>query len=1555
MYLISESLLSAGKCCISLFDQVVQNNEDVVQHGWAVPAQSINLIKLHATFNQVITLIPGSGGGLYDKLVQAGTNLFRQFPYKIQTGIVTCELFPDDQSVAGVTTGVLLDSGGNVQLANPHFLVSNNIKPIKQNIQFAIRTAHGVRNEKHSQYKLRFKQTAGTFWNASVLDAPGELGTDIPCCAGLADIVGQLFGLRPGQRIKYLDYNRGVTNSGDVVQMDVILGVPAASQLLTPVDLKQHKLERVPYCPDLILSQTPLNSKWVLFGQIGLDPLVCDKFGPALQVPAGFVWDDNPVHLSKKIVDALNKQVQAVNGVMSALHLKGYCVADSNLNLAMKDAVTLDNFLKQEAEVRLDGLKCDLHNRLSACPDCEYLNKNISLIELEVFDKMKKSIRLEKIGLTERGNDKFQVFVDFVFDKKILQLSDPKYCNLQEARRNTIILINKLIKRNQLNNVKDIFQEKIDMGVYVELSDKEVANLHEVNHLFTKTNFVENLKETASTKVRITNNTSTLIPGTGSALSTVSHKGPNMTNNLTTAFYRFCLFGFCYHMDVKKAFHKLRCDPFTAMLRCKFWFKNPEKLEKPVVFKVNSPDFGDCSSQLALECVERTRVAPACRSQAARLAVCEHRIVDDILGSCQDRLEWNIIVSDIFEAQQKFNLDLKHVFSRLDQTFCEEPGEPVVTVLGMSWNRLEDSIQPINFLSLHEKSRGRSHGPLLMDEPDLENCKVNKLHLLRTCQQIYDPIGRCTQIVSIASKILVSKSGQYTDSYTAPLQSFSKDFHNECIAHLQELKKFQTILPFPRAIIPINYSLVCFQVAHDGSGSGYSAVVHAVSKKRSNLSSYLPDPPGKQYVSCIALAKSKVSKKTSQANEMSSYLLALLMLLQLVKDSRELQGPGGWPVQVYLPNDSVACSHFFSKKVKIADVFFRNCLYKCLDVIQQIVALAPNLVLKFKFLKSEQLVADLNSKFSKNCIQLTNSAFWREGPAEYCRPETWNENVYLTVTANSYVYVQLSDKLVGIENNPLTRIQSGSELQKQLQKAENLNCAVAESRVSQPSCESLFIFKHLPVENLLTPDCPGESELNISEDLYFNLLSRRNQVIKLLALTVHVLRFFYRLRHKKQPVWGPSEAWRLLLARAQLITQPPKYKYLSVKLKPNGLIMCELRLGSAEANHIFKVSTPFLAINSEKQLNLMLLARCHFDFSSNAINNPVHLPGKSCVAKSRTGTFGLIIPGAIRFMPMIKSQCLKCNLEFKRFFNPKAGDRYSRLPPFKVVRPFSNCSLDPIGPFRVKHKQLNREKFSEKIWIVVFSCLTYGCSDYLLLSGMSATEMKICLQRLELKYGMKITNISADAGSNVTAAIINQALPTAEVRNLEVGNQRGNYCERAIQLWKRLGRQILGITNNIKFPVLFLDFFFLLWDKVRATANAIPYQMVSGDTDNGFLLTPADFMFRSGLSDMQVSVPPDGLVGLSQTYKKFDQLITEEFEVFARSELQRYHSELSNPSNKEHKIQEGSVVQIIDFKKGSPAYFGRVIKLLSDRRAQLKTSKGIKILAVECLLPTAEF
>ena len=84
-------------------------------------------------------------------------------------------------------------------------------------------------------------------------------------------------------------------------------------------------------------------------------------------------------------------------------------------------------------------------------------------------------------------------------------------------------------------------------------------------------------------------------------------------------------------------------------------------------------------------------------------------------------------------------------------------------------------------------------------------------------------------------------------------------------------------------------------------------------------------------------------------------------------------------------------------------------------------------------------------------------------------------------------------------------------------------------------------------------------------------------------------------------------------------------------------------------------------------------------------------------------------------------------------------------------------------------------------------------------------------------------------------------------------------------------------------------------------------------------------------------------------------MVTEEFNTLAQLELQRYRVELAKPGNAEHKIQVGSVVQVIDFNKRSPACFGRVVKLLSDRRAQIKTAKGTKTLAVENLLPSAEF
>ena len=1526
-----------------------------------------DLIKEHQTLNKFIMLSPGSGP-LYDALLQAGINLYNQFPYKIQSAVIACNMFTsivNGKLAAPVRAGVLLDTGGHVQLAAPAFLQQYDIKPIRKGIEYCVRTAHGVKTGMHNEYKLRFELCGQGAFNTTVLNAEGPLGHDIPMCGGLREIAGELFGLPPGAKLPKVNYQRGWDNKGKPVTMDVILGVPSTGKLLVPVKLSRYGLSALPYCPDLYLMKSSLSESFVLFGLIGINPDTVDSFGPSLRVPAGFQWTGNPVELSREAVDRLNTQFNQNQACLAQLASPAAvsqqpALQGGSVHINLSEAHTVDNYLRQESEIRLDTLKCQVHSKIPLCADCQYLNKNISLLELEVYQKVRSSIKLTKIGSTKRGNDKFQITLDFIFDKKILELSDPKYCNLSSARRNTVQLISRLIKKNQLENVKQIFKEKEDLGVYVRLSAEEVKNLEKTNHLFTKTNFTENTKPgNPTTKVRVTNNTSTTIPKAGFSLSNFSYKGPNLCNSVATGFYRFSLFAYPLVQDVSRAFHRLKCDNFTALLRCKYWFDDPEQLQGAIIYKITAPDFGDEGSSIALEASERAMVAPACVTHAGRRAVADFRVVDDILDSFPDRLQWCIVAEDIRESQERYNLDLKHSLSTHSQTPYDGEEERFVTVLGVMWDRLLDTVKPVNFLSLHEKVRGRSTGILLEDEQNLDNLKITRLHLIRTCQQQFDPSGKCTQIVNICSKILVSKAAEFTNSYTACLADFDKDFHKECLQHLLELQKFSGILPFPRAYIPVNYQLKCFKIAHDGSIAGYSGVIHAISEKQLNNSKIFPDPPGRQFVSRIVGARSKVSKKSSQSNELSAYLLSVLMCLQLVKDTPELQGESGWPIVIYFPGDSVSSSHYFSKKVKITETYFRNCFYKILDTIDQILGLAPNLILKFQFVKSTDLVADLNSKYKKNFIELTNSQFWRAGPPCYVQQEQWDQDVYLTAAVGRYEYQQLSDALTGIANNPLANLKSGSELQAELVRTNHTaksSFSIIKLGLPSQAVEDLFIFPLIPQENLLNANLLPQSSFLISKSLYDCLANRRNQLIKFLAVTHHVIGFCFRLKFKQWPSGGISETWRLLTQSAQLKNPPPRHKYLSVEEKPNKIIMCELRLSNSSAAHLFNAKTPHLPVLSEPALNMMLVRRCHLKISEVWGEGPLHLTAKGNIAETRTGPFGAIIPQANKYVAMIKNECLKCNVEFKKFFNPNAGDRYTRLPPQLVVRVFQKISLDPTGPYRIKPKLKSRDsKHSDKIWICRFSCLTFGATEYLLLSGMSAAEIRICVQRLQLQYNVKITHCTADAGTNVTAKILNEVLPEAQIRNIEVGHQKNNYVENSIKLWKLLSRQILNITTNVKFPVLCLDMLFLLFDRVKAAVNQIPYQLPSSANDSGILLCPADFMMRQNLNNIVSSEQQTGLLGLSTIYKKFDNMISDEFHEFAQTELKSYSKEAARPESRVHKLSEDSVVQIIDFNKRTPVRFGRVVKLLSERRAVVKTSSGLKTLAVEGLLPTAIF
>ena len=253
----------------------------------------------------------------------------------------------------------------------------------------------------------------------------------------------------------------------------------------------------------------------------------------------------------------------------------------------------------------------------------------------------------------------------------------------------------------------------------------------------------------------------------------------------------------------------------------------------------------------------------------------------------------------------------------------------------------------------------------------------------------------------------------------------------------------------------------------------------------------------------------------------------------------------------------------------------------------------------------------------------------------------------------------------------------------------------------------------------------------------------------------------------------------------------------------------------------------------------------HKDETGDVKMSASHLHLKTCVETVFYSIFGVYTLNMKKKVGDILLRCYGCRRARPKNYVSHIGPRYALSSP--NIGLFAACSIDPA--FQVYIKSLPQSRQSSMLaHILHVSCLNTGCSEQIILRGMTHTDVALALRTLEVSHNTKISLLSTDRGSNVRRELLEQCGSWTCVNHASGGQQR-NFAESRIKLargiWRNLFRKAKGEGGRYSVKLDFTELLYLT-KLVTLSINSIPFSTVSKNTQ-GF--SPAVCMYGSGLTE----------------------------------------------------------------------------------------------------------
>ena len=145
----------------------------------------------------------------------------------------------------------------------------------------------------------------------------------------------------------------------------------------------------------------------------------------------------------------------------------------------------------------------------------------------------------------------------------------PENSNMKTAFSRTNMIIDRLMKKGQMEQFQEEIQKKIDIGCLEEVPEQELENLLKTVHHFCYLQLVFS-ENSESTSTRMINNTLTSTPG-GTSFSIENKVPVSEIGDSHESLLNFILYRYGYSSDISKCYLRILVDELTSNLRLMAW------------------------------------------------------------------------------------------------------------------------------------------------------------------------------------------------------------------------------------------------------------------------------------------------------------------------------------------------------------------------------------------------------------------------------------------------------------------------------------------------------------------------------------------------------------------------------------------------------------------------------------------------------------------------------------------------------------------------------------------------------------------------------------------------------------------------------------------------------------------------------------------------------------------------------------------------------------------------------------------------------------------------
>ena len=337
---------------------------------------------------------------------------------------------------------------------------------------------------------------------------------------------------------------------------------------------------------------------------------------------------------------------------------------------------------------------------------------------------------------------------------------------------------------------------------------------------------------------------------------------------------------------------------------------------------------------------------------------------------------------------------------------------------------------------------------------------------------------------------------------------------------------------------------------------------------------------------------------------------------------------------------------------------------------------------------------------------------------------------------------------------------------------------------------------------------------HLKKDFYNNLMQRTFNIIKIINILILLMRVIPRRRKEGDSL--VQRAWATLILTDQFYYPADKSSLINSIIRIKNIDLVALR------PHDLVI--PLLNADSPLMTRILYTVHRHPTDVEKFPNQHVPMSSlRNTIMRSMFGVYTLSLDKSITRMLSTCTKCLRTML--KRFKVPQ-GARFALINPDQDI--LTQVSVDPLGPVVIR-SHIHSKRSTVQCWIIVVTCHQTGCMVMELVGDLTHQSIILGLKQAEQRHNVSFSEIYVDAGSSLSAALLeNDLRPWKVFQHPAMGHSRV-YSESKIGKLKPMWNKIFNKfrrESKTTCPISIFELIYII-THLQLQINTTPYSRFS--------------------------------------------------------------------------------------------------------------------------------